>query len=381
MARRSDDDLGRQRLRQPRSRPAIAAPSTTWYLAEGSTSGEFALFYLLQNPQATAVTATVRYLRPFGAAADRADLHAGAASRTTILVDDEGAGAREHRRLGGRSPRRAPIVAERAMYLQPPGPAVRGRPRERRRHGAGHDWFLAEGATGTVLRSVRPDRQSERRRRRPSTSTICCRAAATLTKTYTVPARVADHDLGRRRGAAGRLRPEAARERQRCPPPSARPTPCPIIVERTMWWPGPATDRQLLVRGAQLARARRRRRRGGCWRKAKRRPGRRRDLRADRQHVRPRRPGARASIRRRDSVDADRMTGRSAARRAGRPCLRTDLADAFPTGAGSAILVEALGQRPGAASSSSARPTAAPAGCSGAAAATRWPPAAVRRTP
>ena len=29
---------------------AIEAPSTTWYLAEGSTSGDFALFYLLQNP-------------------------------------------------------------------------------------------------------------------------------------------------------------------------------------------------------------------------------------------------------------------------------------------------------------------------------------------
>ena len=29
---------------------AVEAPATTWYLAEGSTSGDFALFYLLQNP-------------------------------------------------------------------------------------------------------------------------------------------------------------------------------------------------------------------------------------------------------------------------------------------------------------------------------------------
>ena len=28
---------------------AVAAPSTTWYLAEGSTAGDFALFYLLQK--------------------------------------------------------------------------------------------------------------------------------------------------------------------------------------------------------------------------------------------------------------------------------------------------------------------------------------------
>jgi hypothetical protein len=43
---------------------ALTAPSTTWYLAEGSTSGDFNLFYLLQNPNATVVQATVRYLRP-----------------------------------------------------------------------------------------------------------------------------------------------------------------------------------------------------------------------------------------------------------------------------------------------------------------------------
>ena len=42
----------------------LVAPSTTWYFAEGSTSGDFWLFYLLQNPEATAVTATVRFLRP-----------------------------------------------------------------------------------------------------------------------------------------------------------------------------------------------------------------------------------------------------------------------------------------------------------------------------
>ena len=33
---------------------AIAAPATTWYLAEGATHSGFDLFYLLQNPNATA---------------------------------------------------------------------------------------------------------------------------------------------------------------------------------------------------------------------------------------------------------------------------------------------------------------------------------------
>ena len=35
------------------SETATAAPSTTWFLAEGATHGAFQLFYLLQNPAAT----------------------------------------------------------------------------------------------------------------------------------------------------------------------------------------------------------------------------------------------------------------------------------------------------------------------------------------
>ena len=33
---------------------SIAAPATTWYLAEGATHSGFNLFYLIQNPNATA---------------------------------------------------------------------------------------------------------------------------------------------------------------------------------------------------------------------------------------------------------------------------------------------------------------------------------------
>ena len=38
------------------SETASAAPSTTWFLAEGATHGAFQLFYLLQNPGSTAAT-------------------------------------------------------------------------------------------------------------------------------------------------------------------------------------------------------------------------------------------------------------------------------------------------------------------------------------
>ncbi len=55
---------------------SVASPSTLWYLAEGATTWEFALFYLLQNPNAEAATATVRYLRAGGQPPISKELHA-----------------------------------------------------------------------------------------------------------------------------------------------------------------------------------------------------------------------------------------------------------------------------------------------------------------
>ena len=47
---------------------SVAEPLTTWYLAEGATTGGFDLFYLLQNPTAQAATVRFQYLRPAPAA-------------------------------------------------------------------------------------------------------------------------------------------------------------------------------------------------------------------------------------------------------------------------------------------------------------------------
>jgi hypothetical protein len=124
---------------------AAPAPSTTWFLAEGSTVLDFNLFYLLQNPEPTPTQATVRYLRPSGAVITRTyDLPPG--SRTTVYVNlvpgleetDVSAGITAD----------APIVVERAMYRDLPNQPF----------GLGHgamgvtaaapSWFLAEGATG-----------------------------------------------------------------------------------------------------------------------------------------------------------------------------------------------------------------------------------------
>jgi hypothetical protein len=127
---------------------ATAAPSPTWFLAEGSTVLDFNLFYLLQNPQSTTTSATVRLLLPSGTTITRSySLAPG--SRTTIYVNEiQGLDETD---VSGEITASAPIVVERAMYRN-----LSGQP-----FGLGHDsmgvtaaatsWFLAEGATGTFF--------------------------------------------------------------------------------------------------------------------------------------------------------------------------------------------------------------------------------------
>ena len=127
---------------------ATAAPSTTWFLAEGSTVLDFDLFYLLQNPQATTTQATVRFLLPSGTTITR-NYSLPPGSRTTIYVNDiAGLGETD---VSGDISADAPIVVERAMYRSLPGQPF----------GLGHgamgvtaaatSWFLAEGATGSFF--------------------------------------------------------------------------------------------------------------------------------------------------------------------------------------------------------------------------------------
>lgn len=129
---------------------AMESPATTWYLAEGSTSGDFALFYLLQNPGPTAVQATVRFLRPQPLPPIDRVYTIGAHSRLTIPVDSLGPELASTD-VSGVVTASQPIIVERAMYLNLPGQPF----------GAGHgsagvtapalEWFMAEGATGSFF--------------------------------------------------------------------------------------------------------------------------------------------------------------------------------------------------------------------------------------
>ena len=128
---------------------ARVAPSSTWYLAEGTTAADFSLFYLLQNPLDTPTTATIRYLRPSGVPILRT-YELPAHSRLTVVVDEVDAGLRDSD-VSAEIVADAPIVAERAMYA-----TRHGQPFALGHVSAGvaapaTDWFLAEGATGTFF--------------------------------------------------------------------------------------------------------------------------------------------------------------------------------------------------------------------------------------
>jgi hypothetical protein len=128
---------------------ARVAPSSTWYLAEGTTAADFSLFYLLQNPLDTPTTATIRYLRPSGVPILRT-YELPAHSRLTVVVDEVDAGLRDSD-VSAEIIADAPIVAERAMYA-----TRHGQPFALGHVSAGvaapaTDWFLAEGATGTFF--------------------------------------------------------------------------------------------------------------------------------------------------------------------------------------------------------------------------------------
>jgi hypothetical protein len=91
-----------------------AAPSNTWYLAEGST-GLFQLYYLLLNPGLNPAQVTVKYLRD-GAGPITKTYNVPAQSRYTVFVNLADLGL-VLASVGAEITSTQPIVAERAMYF------------------------------------------------------------------------------------------------------------------------------------------------------------------------------------------------------------------------------------------------------------------------
>jgi len=129
---------------------SIESPAMTWYLAEGSTGGTFDLFYLIQNPGATAANVTVTYLLPSPQPPVIKQYLVPAKTRKTIHVDEEDP-AVQFTDVSAKITADQPILAERAMYFSTPNQPF----------AAGHEgaavvaptnsWFFAEGATGSFF--------------------------------------------------------------------------------------------------------------------------------------------------------------------------------------------------------------------------------------
>ena len=211
---------------------AVEAPATTWYLAEGATHSGFDLFYLLQNPTATAAAVEVRYLRPSGAPIVKTyDVPAN--SRYNIWVDFEDV-ALKNTDVSAvvTATNGVPIIVERSMYQNAGNQPF----------GAGHNsagittpattWFLAEGATGDFFDMfvlvANPGETAA-----TVTASYLLPSGRTVEKRYTVPATSrfniwVDYEDVQLANTAVSTSLESTNG-------------VPIIVERTMWWPGNGT--------------------------------------------------------------------------------------------------------------------------------------------
>ncbi len=139
---------------------SVAGPQTTWYFAEGATTGSFNLFYLLQNPGTQPATVQIRYLRPTPLAPIVKTYSVAPASRRTIYVNQEDPALDEARDLGGdhlaerrADHRRAGDVRERRR------PGLRRRPRERRPASSVGAVVPGRRRDRAVLQPVHPGRQ------------------------------------------------------------------------------------------------------------------------------------------------------------------------------------------------------------------------------
>ena len=212
----------------------IPGPATTWYLAEGATHSGFELFYLLQNPGATAADVEVRYLRPAPLAPIVKTYTVAPRSRFNIWVNLEDPGlASTDVSAVLTSTNGVPVVVERAMYL-----SNQGRPFNAGHESAGvtapaTEWYLAEGATGAyfdefILIANPGGTPAE------VTAEYLLENGSTIVRTYTIAAASrfniwVDYEAPWLADAAVSVRLTSTNG-------------IPVIVERAMWWPGDGAE-------------------------------------------------------------------------------------------------------------------------------------------
>lgn len=224
------------------SERSLDGTSLQWYFAEGATHSGFKLFYLILNPNPTASVVRVRYLLPSGTPLERT-YTVLPNSRFNIWVDQEtfdGVASLANTDVSAvfEVLNRVEVIVERAMYLSPPG----GLPFTAGHASAGaifpsYGWLLAEGATGSCF-----DEYVLIANPVATTATVLARymldTGVVYTKTYTIgPGSrftiwVDDETIF----LFGKVLADVALSVQLFVQSGP-----PIVVERSMWWPGPTS--------------------------------------------------------------------------------------------------------------------------------------------
>jgi hypothetical protein len=208
---------------------SLAAPSTTWHLAEGATHGAFDLFYLFQNPNASDATVTVNYLRLDPATPVVKSYNVPANSRRTIWVDEEGPELAAAD-VGASITSDLPIVVERAMYS-----TRQGQPAFAAGHGGAGittpalRWFFAEGATGSFFDLYVLIANPGSTASNVKVTYLLGNGGTSFSKTYTVGAQTRktlsiQGEDPRLADTAVSMIVESTNNQ-------------PLVVERSMWWP------------------------------------------------------------------------------------------------------------------------------------------------
>ncbi len=130
----------------------VPTPSTTWYLAEGSTGsderGGFETWVLVQNPTPDTVSAQVTYMTDSGKV-EGPTLTLKPNSRQTVNVSDT---LKNVWNVSTKVTSSAPIIVERAMYWGIPGVSRLAAHDSIGVNAPAKTWYLAEGSTGADAR-------------------------------------------------------------------------------------------------------------------------------------------------------------------------------------------------------------------------------------
>ncbi len=208
-----------------------AQASKTWYMAEGATHSGFKLFYLIGNPGGTAADVEITYLRPAPLPPIVKTYTVAAHSRLDVWVNTEDAelAAADVSAIVSAS---VPVVVERSMYLDTGGLVFGAGTSTAAVPEPALQWFLAEGAVSTyfdtfieILNPTATD--------------------AAVRVTYLLPSGTPVEAL--------QVVPAMSRsgiwvdQNQQLPASTSisaiveSTNGVPIVVERTMWWPGPTS--------------------------------------------------------------------------------------------------------------------------------------------